>query len=890
MTSAAPVASASEPDGPLSFEQVLAAEYSALRPGEGGEEAGENRSLAALHQRAHGFRQPLRALCFSGGGIRSATFNLGVLQGMAEAGALEQFDYLSTVSGGGYIGGWLIAWVRRAGGLGQVLPWLRPNAPPPGSGPGQDPIGHLRGYNNYLTPHVGALSADTWAVIATVARNIFLNWLVFIPVLLAGLMLPRFMVTLANADAWNVPEAVSIGLPWLAGALLAFGLWNILRNFPVMGNANEGRARFEWKILIPLALAAVLWSGSEALGNFSAGHGNVAPALGAALAWALLPCLGAWVLYLATRGGSFEARLKLAAGPITLAMALQGLGTGVAVWLVRQAVVPNLDLPTFVTLGPPALLLGLGAAGALFIGLSSHALRTLDREWAARAAGCVMIFGVVWIAVCAAVLLAPAWIYELNHRLASLLSMTCVGALSGVLSARAGFCDLATPLKTGLAAVSGKLGAARALGLKLIAAIFLVLLAVGLAILSDRLLWIWGADRSAIVGDWSNHATLLLHTGLVAEVVWMLGFALLAWVMAYYININKFSLEGMYRERLIRAYLGASNTAPRRNRFTGFSANDDLPLHALPLAGEAPPRIRPLPVLNLTLNLVAGRKLAWQQRKAESFTATPLACGSRRLGYRDAAAYGGRGGITLGTAMALSGAAASPNMGYHSWPLVGFIMTLFNVRLGAWLGNPGTHGARTWRFAGPRSALRSMVREAFGQTNDASPYVYLSDGGHFENLGIYEMVQRRCRRIVVVDAGCDPGYSFEDLGNALRKIRIDQRVPILFDDGDLTEMQQAQRRPCAVARIQYSSVDPGAADGELLYIKPVRHLANVAPDVVSYMSANPDFPQQSTADQWFDESQTESYRMLGIETIREISRQTGLAAHFGLERAAGAGA
>ncbi|MGH9480734.1 MAG: patatin-like phospholipase family protein [Terriglobales bacterium] len=871
--------------GPQTFEQALAAEYAALRPGEAGEEP----ALAVLHRAAHRFRQPLRALCFSGGGIRSATFNLGVLQGLAEAGALDQFDYLSTVSGGGYIGGWLAAWVRRAGGLEHVLPGLRPNAAPRGAGPGQDPIGHLRGYNNYLTPRLGAMSVDTWTVIVTVARNIFLNWLVFIPLLLAALMLPRWMVTLANADAWNVPAPVSAGLPWLAGALLTFGLWNILRNFPAMGNANEGQPSFDWKVLAPLALAAVLWSASEALANYSGGQGGSAP-LGAALAWALLPCLGAWVLYLATCGGSLRARAKLAAGPVTLALALQGLGTGAAVWAVRQWLVPNLDLAAFVTLGPPALLLGLGAAGALFIGLSSHALRTLDREWAARAAGCVTIFGVVWITAGAAVLLAPTWLYDLNHWLVSTVAIAGLGALSGVVSALAAFKDLATPVEAGLSGISGKPRAASGLGVRLLGLLFLALLAVGLAVFTDRLLWIWGADASAIVGDWSNHATLLLHTGLVAELAWTVGFGALAWVMAWYININKFSLSGMYRERLIRAYLGASNTQPQPNRFTGFSANDDLPLHALPLGTEAAPRIRPFPVLNLTLNLVGESKLAWQQRKAESFTATPLACGSRRLGYRDARFYGGRGGITLGTAVALSGAAASPNMGYHSSPLLGFIMTLFNVRLGAWLGNPGQHGARTWRLAGPRSSLGALWREALGQTTDRSDYVYLSDGGHFENLGLYEMVQRRCHRIVVVDVGCDPGYSFEDLGNALRKIRIDQRVPIQFDEGDLEGVRQARRR-CAVARIQYSAVDAEARDGELLYIKPVL-LGTEAPDVASYARAHPTFPQQSTADQWFDESQTESYRILGVQSIREIAHQPSLATLLGVHHppAAAAGA
>src|SRR5258707_1168823 len=56
---------------------------------------------------------PRRGLALSGGGIRSATFNLGVLQALARAKVLRNFDFLSTVSGGGYVGGFFGAWVSR---------------------------------------------------------------------------------------------------------------------------------------------------------------------------------------------------------------------------------------------------------------------------------------------------------------------------------------------------------------------------------------------------------------------------------------------------------------------------------------------------------------------------------------------------------------------------------------------------------------------------------------------------------------------------------------------------------------------------------------------------------------------------------------------------------
>jgi hypothetical protein len=207
-------------------------------------------------------------------------------------------------------------------------------------------------------------------------------------------------------------------------------------------------------------------------------------------------------------------------------------------------------------------------------------------------------------------------------------------------------------------------------------------------------------------------------------------------------------------------------------------------------------------------------------------------------------------------------------MGYHSSAATGFIMTLLNARLGAWLGNPGRAGERTWRHAGPRSAIASLLREAFGLTNNRSKYVYLSDGGHFENLALYEMVLRRCRSIVVLDSGCDGDFTYEDLGNALRKIRIDLNIPIVFEDDDIRPLRQKTRR-CAVARIDYAAVDGPCEPGYIVYIKPML-VGDEPPDVASYSRTDCTFPHQSTADQWFDESQTESYRMLGSFTVHSI--------------------
>ena len=130
---------------------------------------------------------------------------------------------------------------------------------------------------------------------------------------------------------------------------------------------------------------------------------------------------------------------------------------------------------------------------------------------------------------------------------------------------------------------------------------------------------------------------------------------------------------------------------------------------------------------------------------------------------RESGADDEKRGITLGSAMTISGAAVSPSMGYHSSPMTSFLMTLFNLRLGAWLPNPGVR--QSWSQAKPSNALRPLFSEMLRRANDKRSDIYLSDARHFEGLGLYEMLRRQCRQIVVIDAGSDPHDA--DLGRAL---------------------------------------------------------------------------------------------------------------------------
>jgi hypothetical protein len=869
---------------PISVVEALSQEYRVLRP---------NADLSAtdearLFEQVHKQDAPLAALCLSGGGIRSATFGLGVIQGLAERGVLGTFDYLSTVSGGGYIGGWLTAWKQRKGGIDNVIPHLRRDAPAVSAGE-LDPIQHLREYNNYLSPKLGLFSADTWTLIATVTRNMFLNWLVFVPLLLAALMAPRLLLSLARLgetyfqfygeSAILSPTVLSKVIPGIGGFLFAMAVYNILRYLPGVGGKHHSEIDYLKYCLVPLIGAAVALITNDSWftgGDLTRANDESSEVIGY---WVLtLGVMGAafagWMVYLIFCGKKFSERVRLFL-PVSMAVLLTSWSAGSAAWILVDTVYPATSWPVYTTVAAPLLLFALAAAGCIFVGFTSLILEDDDREWLSRAGAWILLFIVCWTAVGALVLILPTW--ELTLPVWSQSALGSVGAAAGWLSALTGS---SSKTKSGKAPAASEPTPPKSMIMSLLmtlaAPVFACAFLVSLAMLTDVILKVtglgadsvWDADAKAEVFSrcpncaWWNHRALLEGTRWESNLILGLGFLAFGWLMARYININKFSLQGMYRNRLIRAYLGASNVGREATEFTGFAQTDNIFMHCLD------PRLKPVHVVNLTLNLVSSQRLAWQQRKAESFTVTPLHCGNFNLGYRPSLKYGGSDGISLGTAVAISGAAASPNMGYHSSPVIGFIMTLFNARLGSWLGNPGKAGAKTWQQEGPTSAIASIVREAFGLTNDTSTYVYLSDGGHFENLGIYEMVRRRCRYIVVSDGGCDQDLTFEDLGNALRKIRIDMKIPIDFADGSFQSLG-ARKQRCAVARIRYSVVDDTKEDGWLLYLKPLM-LGNEPPDVTSYQSKNQDFPHQSTADQFFDESQTESYRMLGLHTVDDV--------------------
>lgn len=868
----------SSPNPALPLHEVLEAEYRALHgelPADYPAAGDDETRLRAIWTAIHGLLEKRAALCISGGGIRSATFGLGILQGLARCGLLGRFHFLSTVSGGGYIGSWLTAWIHREpGGLTSVQEQL---ASPQSGRPNPEPceIQNLRSYSNYLSPKLGLLSADSWTLIGSYLRNVLLNWAIVIPLIAAVLTLPWIYTDVLM----TYPAPYTFRPLWIGAALIVIGVAYMGFNLPGGRNFRWDQTRFLIFCLAPLFLASLLmtihWAWFTYYGRpllswrflgLGTPHTSV-PFLYLGICIHILAWLGS---LLPAHGFRF---IEL------IAVIVSGAIGGVLLWLgaTRLFPQPTAVMELYTCFGVPLFMALFFLAIMVFAGISSRWTSDPDREWWGRATGWLLSTALIWMVGSTLVVFGPFLLSAGISTLGTLLTGGLAGALT-VFAGRSG----ATPANNDEAAKAGLTAKILSKAASFAAVVFIAVL---LILITRTTAWMihmvgtqwhftWKLDTpSHVFGRVVTYVNVILYTPWRMILATATLFAAFGLGLACLIDPNRFSLHAIYRDRLIRAYLGASNTARKQNPFTGFDEEDNIPMRALWCDRQFGRKL--MPMINVTLNLVGGSKLAWQERKGENFTISPLHCGSSQVDYRrtdagEGARYGGENGISLGTAVSISGAAASPNMGYHSSPLVTFILALLNVRLGAWLGNPGKAGDHTYQKGYPTFSIGPMVAEAFGLTNDTSSHVYLSDGGHFENLALYEMVLRRCHFIVVSDAGEDPECSFADLGDAIRKIRIDFGISIDFGEMNIFPRSQpadGKGRNCAIGRIRYSQIDgPGAVDGVLVYIKPVCY-GDEPRDIYEYFKTSDTFPHEGTKDQFFSESQFESYRMLGAHTV-----------------------
>lgn len=867
----------------LPLHEVLETEFVALHgqlPANYPSSAGPENRLKAVWSAVHALPEKRAALCISGGGIRSATFGLGILQGLARCGLLDKFHYLSTVSGGGYIGSWLCAWIHRAdGGVTSVMTQLAGSGDVTNLNPEPIEIQNLRSYSNYLSPRLGLFSADSWTLVGTYLRNLFLNWCVIIPLLGTALTLPWIYTAILMTDP---PPYTDLPL-WMGAVCIVIGVAYMGINLPCGRNVRWNQKRFILFCLAPLFLGSVLITTHWAWFTY---YGRTLPAwplfgLGGAYPWVPFLYLGiilhlcSWLTSLLPAHGFrfFEF----------LAVIISGAIGGALLWLGATELFPQpiARMELYTCFGVPFFLALFFLAIMAFAGISSRWTDDSDREWWGRTTGWLIAVAVAWLAIGSLVIFGPLLLSLSVSAVPTLLTGGVAGALT-ILAGR----SVSVPANQNQGEQPALVG--QILSKVAVVAAF-VFVAVLLILITQMETWVmqyvggvlhfaWNLDNvSHVLGRAVTYLNVILFTPwhFVLGLAGLL--ALFGLGMASLIDTNRFSLHAVYRDRLIRAYLGASNKQRDPNPFTGFDENDNIRMRELWTKNFGK---RLLPVVNIALNLVGGSKLAWQERKAESFTVSPLHCGSYEVGYRttdgpSGKRYGGTEGITLGGAITISGAAASPNMGCHSSPLVTFILTILNVRLGAWLGNPGPAGDSTYNLGRPRFSISPIIAEAFGLTNDTSRYVYLSDGGHFENLGLYEMVLRRCHYIVVSDAGADPHCSFADLGEAVRKIRIDLGISIEFGSVNIFPRSDNLIRDqngcnCAIGRICYSAVDGATAlDGVLIYIKPACY-GDEPRDIYEYFKTSKTFPHESTKDQFFSESQFESYRMLGAYTMEKL--------------------
>lgn len=767
---------------------------------------------------------PTVGLALSGGGLRSATFALGLLRGLASQGLLARVDFLSTISGGGYAGAMLGRLVSALGiqqaqqvlaaGRSPVLEWLRSNG-------------------RYLTP---AGSRDIGILIVSYLR--------------------AFLAVHLEAFFFLVPVALLLTLPHLLQHSLHW----------LDANAWEGWAS-PWFALALLGAAALLpsllvgyWAAPETRSPDASGR-RLYPAdlglLAALVALALLltlrlerPLLQTW-----QQGDPAMPLLVLALWSAAVGHA------GAMAYLARAREARPLAVARLrnrLTYGLRGALLGclmLAGAGVL--------------DWASW-----------WLLLRLSSGQSPGWVWG-SVGLGGALLLVLRG-LAPVLQQLAARAQTRHTMAMGplLLNIAGHVGGLVLLIAWLLAVQWWVFTEAPLAALRNFPAWMRWALLALVALAW------WLTTARLPQAA------------------NASSLAGFYQARLVRAWLGVGNArrglcAPftpadgRLRNVTEVAEGDDTALAQYRPEDRGGPLHLIGACLNQTRDDASGLFNADRKGQLVIASARALEVGSHAVVRWDqpTAQDGAQGADesrrsgTLGRWIAVSGAAVAPGAGSYTsrgWALVMFML---GIRLGHWIESPLAQAlpwpkAWLWRRAPKPLMLWSEARAMF--FGPARPWWYLSDGGHFDNTGVYALIKRECDFIVLSDASADAGYRFSDLENLVRKARIDLDAEIVFytreeaaplfslaGDG-LTVLSpdgladNSTRRGVLLARIHYRRSDPSgsAHGGTLLVVKPNLH-AGLDLDLLAYAQSHPRFPHESTGDQFFDEAQWESYQRLG---------------------------
>lgn len=849
-------------------------------------------------------QQPIWGVALSGGGIRSASVGLGLIQHLARSSGfgrapklstsapeqpadpvaeqaataakdeslLDDFDYLSSASGGGYTSSLLQALLLRngpttvqralsaAGNDAHVLPWLRQ-------------------HSSFLNPSKGAVSGDTLGLIGRVVGPVAVVLSLFLAMgvaLCVGLVLLldtyRYWVTHTSELFWEK----TIGTAAILVLIGTSAIWPAvgpLRNLP-----QQSRSAVNLMLLsigcLGLSLVALDAEGLKQLDG-----------------WVQLIGISVFCGLLATlRKATAWQRCKRAV--IATVATLIGLLCFLQLAQGMHGFLDQRQELLMILFAPAVMALLIYFAGVVYQSLAGDLVSNQVREfWARQPAKLIVMVGIAIPLLVIAVFATPYLLQQANSVNAA------IDEAGGI----AWIAATAWALYKGQALVPETGTSAPTVPISLQILVPLVALGIlgSVGWISAQSLLHFGSvncDPSACFGSWA--LTLEFWDKWLAVTVpsgWVVLLVLIvaSLVLLFRLDPNVISHSAFYADRLSRAFLAPSRILAGTQRdpdpVVGFDSKDDLGLSTLlerPALRFAQ-LLRPYPLICAAVNVSGRDQLDWQDRKAASFILAPIWSGylpadrvdpdssdSRHMLAGDPAPVASAPfdperlstQLKLGQAMAISGAAANPLMGSGSKPLLRVLMTLFNVRLGWWV--PNRAARKTEKSGRAKLPGLHLLREMLGMADLDHRFLHLSDGGHFENLGIYELVRRRCRFIIVCDAGADPDYLFDDLGRAVRLCRVDLGAEISIDVSGIKPNEDGlAERACAVGTIRYGD----GTEGTLLLLKPAI-TGQEAADVRHYAAVNPAFPQQTTADQFFDEAQFESYRQLGLHIAEEALR------------------
>jgi hypothetical protein len=871
--------------------------------------AGLNDVLAAeldhIHQHRHSTRseavvaRSLVGLALSGGGIRSATTNLGVLQALARMEILPMVDYLSTVSGGGYIGGALSSLLSWNGKAASGDPascagfTFGPRESPVFStrwasfpfreeydeGSRRRPLGaelvaHLRTHGNFLVARWGVLRRETMRSIGHLVTGVVYSVLISTLTLFAASAAYLALVLLAVPHIHRVlaDPTPRPGWPDSLARPPADSASTVLQvREAACPDADPECVRKITTTLSPPALTGRIWRNGELLGGVligswgraSKGDGVLGgvprplqPLVAALCAGAALILVIFGVAYLAflryfngeaslkvkpQRGESAEdkfERLLLWALAGILALAVVGFSVRLHPMILAldgPEQLAGLLLPFAVVVG--ARLAG-GFIGVVVLPHMAAWTRRMRSFWGAVQA--ITIYG-AWSLLLLGLL--PLAVYAIRDH-----------------AGKVGLGSLGTLLVTRLLTSRSGEGKGR---FALPPALRNALLGIAVTLLLLLGLLFFAAVISRHVDQSGPAFAIFFGTGII-----LAFFALV-------VDQNRLSPHYFYRDRLAETYLRSELPgAERRQRLYRDAMEMRLScLHGEPAPSPAVRWCNPAPyhLISAAINLAGSRDLTRKDRKSGYWLFSKLYCGSIHTGFRPTREYR-RDETKLARAIAISGAAASSAMGRGTYFAQAFATVLFNIRLGHWIENP-MHSTSLRRREGTldwRQPRRSFLwpwylwREITMATVETSRLVNLSDGGHTgDNVGIYPLLQRRCKVIIACDAECDGALTFGSFTEALRHAYVDMGIAV---DIDLSLIRPDpvtgnSRSHSAVGRIRY----PDRPDQEsfLIYLK--NSLTGDEPEpILNYRSDRPEFPHESTADQFFDDAQFESYRALGV--------------------------